>query len=32
MVEQHVPAKDKDEADKLFLDGGGIDRPKLQLI
>ena len=29
MVEQHVLAKDKDEADKLFLDGGGIDHSKI---
>ena len=29
MVEQHVLAKDKDEADKLFLDGGGIDQSKI---
>ena len=29
MVEQHVLAKDKDEADKLFLEGGGIDHSKI---
>src|SRR5210317_2191734 len=29
MVEQHVLANDKDEADKLFLDGGGIDHSKI---
>lgn len=25
MIEQHVLANDSDDADKLFLDGGGID-------
>ena len=29
MVEQHVLANDVDEADKLFLDGGGIDHSKI---
>lgn len=29
MVEQHVLAKDKDEADQKFLDGGGIDHSKI---
>ena len=29
MIEQHVLAKDKDEADKLFLDGGGIDHSQI---
>jgi len=29
MVEQHVLANNKDEADKLFLDGGGIDHSKI---
>ena len=32
MVEQHVPAKDKDEADKLFLDGVQLTHSKQQLI